>query len=228
MRRIAGIGLLLCGAVLATSAPSGVWVATATTPRPHWTGTRERTIVIENNLPPEWLAPLRAAAADWSRSPYVKFVLGPAGTCWDLATRVEFCWSSYTPTPSWIGLASTWRDDAGHLSYVTLEANALKSWGPGKRRYVACHELGHALAASHRTEVTGQSCMVPKFSDVTIFPAKPDPVDLDALMTAYAHRDVAPSTSATESPSSSAPPTPTESPTSVDPEPSPPGFTDPP
>jgi len=155
----------------------------------HWAGVGERVIVVENNLPDTWLAPLKAAAADWSRSPYIEIVIASAGTCWDLATPLEFCWSHYSPAASWIGLSSTWTDGSGHLTHVVMEANADKTWGSGKRRFVACHELGHALGLGHRPEINGQSCMMPRFGFVTLFPARPDAHDMAAVLALYGHDD---------------------------------------
>lgn len=155
---------------------------------PHWEGTGERTIYIENHLPTEWDTPLNAAINNWNQSPYINFVLlPPDDDCWDFDSQVAFCWESYVPIPSWIGLASLWTYPDGHLRYATLEANADKYWGPAKRRFVACHELGHALGLGESSQTSGQNCMMPRFSYVTVYPAKPTWPSYQAVIALYNH-----------------------------------------
>lgn len=156
---------------------------------PHWEGDGERTIYVENDLPSDWDIPLRNAVADWNRSSYIHLVLVDGDeTCYDFDYQVEFCWSRYTPTPTWIGLTSTWTYEDGHLRYAVSEANAGKSWGNGKRRFVACHELGHAIGIlAHSTATSGSGCMVARFAYVTVYPARPSAADYTTLSEVYAH-----------------------------------------
>jgi hypothetical protein len=151
-----------------------------------WSGTGERQLVLEvSGVPDEFLAPIRKAAAVWSRSPAVEITVKVGGTCWDFRNRLELCGSSY-PDASWLGLTSIWTNGRNDLQYVSIEVNLARTWTWERRRFVACHELGHALGLEHRSEASGRSCMLPNFSQITTSPAIPDENDLANLAALYA------------------------------------------
>ena len=70
------------------------------------------------------------------------------------------------------------------LGLVTY--NLAKDWDWQRRRFVACHELGHAIGLGHRPELSSRSCMVTGFSRVSVSPAIPDDTDLANLAALYA------------------------------------------
>jgi hypothetical protein len=151
-----------------------------------WRGTGELQLVLEvSGVPHAFIPPIRKAAAAWSRSPAVDITVEVTGECWDFTNRLELCGSSY-PDASWLGLASVWVNRRNQITYVQIEVNLAKTWNWEKRRYVVCHELGHALGMEHRPELSSRSCMVPNFSRVSASPAIPDATDLADLAALYA------------------------------------------
>ena len=179
MRRFI-ILLILVSAVAVPTPASG-----ATDSPTRWRGTGERQLVLEvSGVPDEFIEPIRKTAAAWSRSPAVDITVEVTGECWDFTNRLELCGSSY-PTASWLGLTSVWVNHQNQITYVQIEVNLAKTWNWEKRRYVVCHELGHALGLGHRPELSSRSCMVPNFSRVSASPAIPDATDLADLAALY-------------------------------------------
>ena len=169
--------------IVAALAPAQAGAAEAPA---RWSGTGERQLVVNvSGVPDAFLGPIRRSAEAWSRSPAVEVAVEVGGTCWDFRDRLELCGSSY-PTASWLGLTSVWVNGRNNIQYVTIEVNLAKTWTWERRRFVACHELGHALGLVHRSEVSGPSCMLPNFSMVDASPAIPDDTDLANLAALYA------------------------------------------
>ena len=180
MRRYIVIFFVLVPAV---AVPTSAGAATDSAVR--WRGTGERQLVLEvSGVPRVWLEPIRKAAEGWSRSPAVEITVERTGECYDFTNRLEFCGWSY-PRESWLGLTSIWADRRDRITYVQIEVNLAKTWNWEKRRFVACHELGHALGLGHRPELSSRSCMVPNFSRVSASPAIPDATDLSDLAALY-------------------------------------------
>jgi hypothetical protein len=153
---------------------------------PRWFGGREQQLVLQvSGVPHAFLRPIRKAAAAWSRSPAVEITVKVGGSCWDFRNRLELCGSSY-PDASWLGLTSVFAGHRNNIHYVTIEVNLARTWTWERRRFVACHELGHALGLDHRSEASGRSCMLPNFSQITTSPAIPDQTDLANLAALYA------------------------------------------
>ena len=186
----------------------------------HWRGQGERVLVVENNLGPEWQTALTQAVAMWSSTPEVQLVIGPPGAdCWDFDAAIEVCEAFPETAVSWIGLSSVFKNAEGHITRVFAEVNERKAWGPAKRLYVLCHELGHALGLRHRASLTYlPSCMVPAFK-YAMRPIGIDATDRADVAAMYAHADPPPSPSVSPSPSPSVSPSPSSP--SVSPSPSP-------
>ena len=177
---------LLVLAVLATIVTAPMPARAVDDPPLRWRGTGERHLVLEvSGVPDAFMEPIRKAAAAWSRSPNVEITVERGGRCWDFRNRLELCGESY-PALSWLGLTSIWDNARGEISYVSIEVNLARSWDWQRLRFVACHELGHALGLGHRPELSSRSCMVPNFSRVSASPAIPDETDLANLAELYA------------------------------------------
>jgi predicted Zn-dependent protease len=172
--------------MVAVLVPSQARATDTTAAPPRWPGSGERQLVLKvSGVPDAFLEPIRKAAAAWSRSPAVDITVEVGGTCFDFKDRLELCGSSY-PDATWLGLTSVWVNGRNAIQYVTIEVNLAKTWTWERRRYVACHELGHALGLEHRAEASGRSCMLPSFGQITTSPAIPDETDLADLAALYA------------------------------------------
>lgn len=156
----------------------------------HWPRTSSPlTLTVESNVNAQWTDALRDAAAQWSRSPAVTFLVVPGdGTCLDGSAMVEVCASKYGKR-GWLGRSGKYVDETDHAWYGYIQINLSYRYTSTKRNFVACHELGHVLGLGHRVETSGDSCMVSAWKYLTEKPSRADDHDIWALDQMYLHSD---------------------------------------
>ncbi len=160
--------------------PSAAGASHSFSPEAHWVKTGPGISVDVGDCLRQtyWRRAVRAAIADWSRSPVVTYrLVGCNAPHREFQIRDGF----YGPT-GWSGYAKLNYDL--HFTSVPIKLNS--SYGAGfseaRRRKTACHELGHALGLAHRTS---GSCLVrgdyPR--------SRPSRHDYDYLEQIYRHED---------------------------------------
>lgn len=156
----------------------------------HWPRTSNPlTLTVESNVNAPWTDALRDAAAQWSRSPAVTFLVVPGdGTCLDGSAMVEVCASKYGKK-GWLGRSGKYIDESDHAWYGYIQINLSYRFTQTKRNFVACHELGHVLGLGHRVETSGDSCMVSAWKYLTEKPSRADDHDIWAIDQMYLHSD---------------------------------------
>src|SRR6266581_694312 len=111
-----------------------------------------------------YIAPVQGATTDWSKSTVLDmtFTVGnqsrtARNQCSFSTTHliVHACDFNYGPT-GWAGLTEAHVNSSHHITAIRVRWNDYYVTS-SFRRTVACHELGHTLGLSHRTE--SSSCM---------------------------------------------------------------------
>lgn len=169
------------GVLLLLSSPAGA--SHSIHPNAHWAKSGAAISVDVGNClrRPYWRRAVRAAMADWSRTPVVTYRLVACR-----APNREFqIRDGYYGRTGWSGYAD-W-DYALHFTWMHIKLNSSygANFSEARRRKTACHELGHALGLGHRSS---GSCLVrgnyPRH--------RPDGHDNNYLRRIYGHEDLLP------------------------------------
>ena len=117
------------------------------------------------------------SAADWSESPTVDFVVGPAPKRAAIVIRISD--DAYGPVWSGLTVISNDQRGGGHITGVSILLNTsnLDQTNETFDQYVICQELGHALGLRHTDDQT--SCMGPNAG--APHPSEADFAALEAL-----------------------------------------------
>ena len=160
--------------------PSAAGASHSFSPEAHWAKTGAGIYVDVGDCLRQtyWRRAVRAAIADWSRSPVVTYRLVGCGA----AHREFHIRDGFYGGTGWSGYADLNYDL--HFTEVPIKLNSSygAAFSEARRRKTACHELGHALGLAHRTS---GSCLVrgnyPR--------SRPDRHDYDHLKHIYGHED---------------------------------------
>ena len=165
----------------------------------HWGRAAGGTLVLADNVSPEWDVFLSSSSGGWNNSHTLNTSLTAGSnrprSCRAVKGRVEVCSAKYGRT-RWLGVTRLWVDRNGHITQATTKFNDTYFASPAYnnsawRSFVSCHELGHTLGLAHQDENFYNSplgsCM-----DYTIDPTPnqtPNQHDYDILHSIYAHAD---------------------------------------
>jgi hypothetical protein len=166
-----GLVLLIAAAQFVTLAVVGTSSADATHyVGQHWYNDHGLPVVphLRDHTTGGWPAQVQAAQSEWSsRSSRVDFYYyqhdsGNTGYCdWNwLVTygqfpNIEIC-NAWYGQPGWYGYFQP--DQTGHLTKGFIQFDDADSPNDaGAKRYIACHELSHAIGLGHRA--SGSSCL---------------------------------------------------------------------
>lgn len=203
MRRILAVlpAVLL---ILATAAPT---FATHAWNTYHWARTTKSfTVELGDNLTTAaWSNILGKVSNDWSKSKVLDAVVADGQTndaqaCQPTPGRVEICNGRYGEQ-LWVGIATIWIDDQGHIIQGTVKNNDSYLQNPkyptyntdAARRYVMCQEVGHTFGLDHQDEdFTNESlgtCMDYTRSTDFVNNLTPNKHDYEELEIIYSHTD---------------------------------------
>ena len=161
----------------------------------HWARyTNPLSVQVADSMTEEWDDHLVGAASDWSLSSILELNLVPGETdllarylCEPAPGKIRACNAPH-PDATWLGSATVWADDNGHIQKATVQMNdswfATPIYDNKARRHVLCQQLGRTLGLDY--QYTQPSCMDNK-NGLSNGYDRPGPHDYVQLEAIYAH-----------------------------------------
>lgn len=161
----------------------------------HWARySNPLSLPVIDSMTEDWDDPLVQAASDWSLSSILELTLAPGETdplarylCEPVPGTIRACNAPY-PDASWLGSATVWTHDNGHIQKATVRMNdtwfATPLYDDTARRHVLCQQIGRTLGLDY--QYTQPSCMDNE-NGLSNGYDRPGPHDYVQLEAIYAH-----------------------------------------
>lgn len=159
----------------------------------HWARTTSSfTLETVDSMTAEWNVALDGSISEWSYSTVLDLDILKSEEatktrkrCAAVTGQLRVCNAAYGFN-GWLGLASIYLDNQGHIVKGTAKMNDSYAsyWTPAERNHVACQEIGHVLGLAHTSE-DGSSqgtCMDYSSADASQWPNQHD---YDQLLAIY-------------------------------------------